>query len=396
MTEGCYFIKIDIKDVYFHIAIHQDYLKYLCFEWKGQIIKFVAMPFGLNIAPRIFTKILKPVIFFLQEKGITTLAYLDDIIIIAKTSCKAAKHSELVSKLLLDLGFIINKKKSVLTPHQKANFLGFTIDSRTLEINITKEKKKKTVEKVDKFISNKKCTIRDLAKLIGILNALAPAVKGCFLMVRELIFVKNHALNIANEFWDAQLCCTKDLSVKAIRDLYWWKDTLQEFKGKLCKLGKTRKTFYTDTSNQGWGGFLTKSKILQEAVYGRFTTQKLNNKQMEQQTRSNSHSKNFGTLLQSNPKSKCGILGRQHNSLQLLEKRSWKEQKSVLNFEKLTSPTAQSKHNLDTKMDPKRTTFTCRHAFMSRRQDRLENFARSLENNRRNMGTTQSGPFCKL
>ena len=52
---------IDLKDAYFSIPIHPDYRKYLRFSWNNNILEFACLAFGLASAPRIFTKILKPV-----------------------------------------------------------------------------------------------------------------------------------------------------------------------------------------------------------------------------------------------------------------------------------------------------------------------------------------------
>ena len=43
------------------------------------------MPFGLNVAPRVFTKLLKPVVAWLRGQGIRLIIYLDDIQIMASS-----------------------------------------------------------------------------------------------------------------------------------------------------------------------------------------------------------------------------------------------------------------------------------------------------------------------
>ena len=62
LEQDNWFVKVDIKDAYLHVPVNKSSQRYLCFQWKGQTIQFQAMPFGLNIAPRVFTKLMKPVL----------------------------------------------------------------------------------------------------------------------------------------------------------------------------------------------------------------------------------------------------------------------------------------------------------------------------------------------
>lgn len=51
--------KIDLKDAYLTVAVQEMSRKFLQFLWKGVIYQYKATPFGLNIAPYVFTKLLK-------------------------------------------------------------------------------------------------------------------------------------------------------------------------------------------------------------------------------------------------------------------------------------------------------------------------------------------------
>ena len=52
LSPGDWCAMIDLKDAYFHIPIHRSYCRYLRFAMEGKIYQFVALPFGLTIAPR--------------------------------------------------------------------------------------------------------------------------------------------------------------------------------------------------------------------------------------------------------------------------------------------------------------------------------------------------------
>ena len=69
---------IDLKDVYLSVSIYQEHRRYLRFTWMGNTYEFTCLPFGLISAPRIFTKLLKPVMALLWGQGLRTIIYLDD------------------------------------------------------------------------------------------------------------------------------------------------------------------------------------------------------------------------------------------------------------------------------------------------------------------------------
>ena len=77
LKKGDYLVKIDLKDAYLTVPIwhkHQKYLRFLC---KDNMWEFVCLPFGLASAPRVFTKLLKPVVAVLRQMGLRIIIYLD-------------------------------------------------------------------------------------------------------------------------------------------------------------------------------------------------------------------------------------------------------------------------------------------------------------------------------
>ena len=52
---------IDLSDAYLHIPIHQKSRKYLRFCHNSQVFQFTSLPFGLAMAPQVFTMIVKEV-----------------------------------------------------------------------------------------------------------------------------------------------------------------------------------------------------------------------------------------------------------------------------------------------------------------------------------------------
>ena len=117
-------INIDLTDAYLTVPMHPDSQKFLRFLWQSQSYQFVTMPFGLNVTPKVFTKLMKSVIAWLRGQRVPMIIFLDDILVLAPTIETMNQHARMTISLLESLGFFINYKKSTLVPTQRILFLG--------------------------------------------------------------------------------------------------------------------------------------------------------------------------------------------------------------------------------------------------------------------------------
>ena len=79
MEYNCFMASIDLADAYHSIPMHPSHTKFLKFEVKGQSYKYLVLPQGYKDSPRIFTKITKPIVSHLHERGILGSIYIDDL-----------------------------------------------------------------------------------------------------------------------------------------------------------------------------------------------------------------------------------------------------------------------------------------------------------------------------
>ena len=106
-------MKLDLSDAYYSIPIDKHSRCYLQFIFEGKLYQFKVLVCGLNAAPRIFSKCMKPVVAFICSKGILTIIYVDDILLVAPTYDECLHQTNFVIELSESLGFCINREKSV-------------------------------------------------------------------------------------------------------------------------------------------------------------------------------------------------------------------------------------------------------------------------------------------
>ena len=171
-----YMIKLDLKDAYLQIPIHQDHQHLLQFQWMEKTYQFLCLPFGLTSAPRVFTKVLKPLVGILRQMGIQLVIYLDDILILHQGREELECLAPLICNLFEALGLVINTKKSLLIPQQITEFLGFLINSVTLQIQMPQEKLRKIQQDARWLLQHQSVTVQDLARFVGKTTASCKAI----------------------------------------------------------------------------------------------------------------------------------------------------------------------------------------------------------------------------
>ncbi|KAG1142990.1 hypothetical protein G6F37_012541 [Rhizopus arrhizus] len=91
---GDFMVKLDLQDAYTVIPIHPASRPFLVFENQGKLYQYKSLNFGLNVAPRIFSKILRYAIEPLRKQGIRLVYYLDDICILSQDAQELAKTAK--------------------------------------------------------------------------------------------------------------------------------------------------------------------------------------------------------------------------------------------------------------------------------------------------------------
>ena len=248
LSPNCYMASIDLQDAYYTISIDAGFRKYLRFPWQGHLWQYKALPNGLSSAPRLFTKMLKPILASLREAGHIVVGYLDDIILIGESESQVESAVRATIQAFSELGFKIHFQKSEFKPTQKIKFLGFTVNSTEMTIKLPDDKVQNIREECVQLLNQPKPTVRHVAHVIGKLVSTFPAVQHGPLFYRNLEKDKISALRSNMGHYDRFMV----LSKVSRNELEWWITNIQDAWAPVMR-DKPNFEIRTDASGSGWG-----------------------------------------------------------------------------------------------------------------------------------------------
>ena len=248
LQQGDWLVKIDLKDAYFAVPIKHSDHPLLRFQKAAVTYQFNCLPFGLSSAPRIFTKITRPITAWLRQLGCRMISYINDNLLMASSKQEALLMGQLAVTLLERLGFTINYQKSILEPTQSTQFLGFSLNTVEMTIRVPQTKMSKMTEEANKLLTVNQTTGRELASLIGTASSMMIAIPPAPLFYRALQAAKNSVLQTPMGL-DTPIALHQALK----EELQWWSEQAPLWNG--CSLLPPEKLLkiQTDASRIRWG-----------------------------------------------------------------------------------------------------------------------------------------------
>ena len=257
---------LDLKEAFYTIPMDEAFTKYLKFCVNGTFYKFVVLPMGFRDSPRIFCKILKPVLAHLRSKGFLSSLYIDDFFLTGPTFTQCEDNVHHTMTLLKSLGFEFSDK-SCLQPTTKLQHLGFIIDSENMTVSLSLNKIHKIKELLQSTLNKTFISVRQLASIIGTLVATFPGVAYGPLYYRELELLKINSLKQSKNYKRRIL-----LSPLCKIELCWW-TTTGLYSHKPISRGNPDYVIQTDASNVGWGAVLLATNTTTQGLWSNEETQ---------------------------------------------------------------------------------------------------------------------------
>ena len=214
--------KLDLKDAYVVVPIHPTPNNYLTFKHQRVVYQYKSMAFGLGVAPRVFTKIMRHALEPIRMPGIRLVYYLDDICVLGKTQEEITHATELIIEHLTKIGFLINWEKSTLTPKHVQEFLGFVFNTKKMSIAVPTQKLQKLMKRLKQVMANphRQHSSRWIASLLGKMTSMIPAIGEALLHLRYLQRDLARSLHQNHQNWESQCPLSEESRV----ELKWWRD----------------------------------------------------------------------------------------------------------------------------------------------------------------------------
>ena len=246
-------ISIDLTDAYLHVPMHSSSLKFLRFAIDGKVYCFRALPFGLNIAPWAFTRVMDSVmVVFRKNANSVGSNYLDDLL--QKNQCRVTllKDRDILLKLLVELGFLINKQKSDLKPSQEFCHLGMCFHTAQNRVFLPEQRAEKIIDLATNILKSQEISPRLITRFIGQCNAAAELIPLGHLRLRPIQWELKLIWSPVSEDWDCSLPLLPSMRVA----IHHWLDRKWLVSGVPLSQEKAQMTLFTDASRMAWGAHI--------------------------------------------------------------------------------------------------------------------------------------------
>ena len=251
LNVGDWAFSVDLKDAYLHVPLHPNSCKYLRFAVEDKVLEFKALPFGLNTAPRLFTRLAHAVAAYLHQQGISIIPYLDDWLIHHHDRQVLLAQQRILLHTLDILGLMLNVEKSHLEPTQDIEFLGvrFLLDEGRVFLPDTK--RNSLLDRVTSISLRSTVTYKQATSLLGSLNWMANWIPLGHLHLRPIqqYFKRIGLLKYGSPPKQVDQTLVNKL-------LHPWKDHNFLSQGVNMRRFRAEYTLYTDASTHGWGAHL--------------------------------------------------------------------------------------------------------------------------------------------
>ena len=251
LKKGMVAFTLDLSSAYNHVPIHPASRKYLRFFWKNQPYQFRSLPFGLSVAPQLFSLIVSQVARFFHRQGVPSHFYLDDWQFFEWLRRLLVANQPAILSTIQHLGWIINFKKSELDIVPRSIYIGGDFHLDTGLVSPTEKRWSKIQSLVPAFCALQEARASHWASILGVLTS-----------VQDLTFLGRLQLRLLQYHLNTHWTDRQDLSVlipiteECKEFLSWWLDYDHVMVGVPFQPPPAQVTLFTDSSNIGFGASL--------------------------------------------------------------------------------------------------------------------------------------------
>ena len=248
LEEGDFQTVFDLKNMYFHISLHQDCHEFFGFSLPNSddskdYFVFTVMCYGFGEAVYVVTRLMQPIKAFLHNLGIRFNMYIDDGRVVARSDDECRFKTNFTLLCFQLAGFNIQWDKTQSDPSQVMTYQGFITDTSAMEYRVSEGKITAIKEQISNLLalSEKGQTVpaRSLASTLGHLISIERSHGS---VVRIMSRRAQHGLGVAviNRGWETNVFLEED----AREELSFLRENLEDFNGHPIKHAKTPGAVY--------------------------------------------------------------------------------------------------------------------------------------------------------
>jgi hypothetical protein len=217
--KGCLLYKRDLKRAYRQIPVDPGDLHLLGWTWHGKIFVDRVLPMGLRSSALMCQRLTDAIRFLFTNNGFSVINYLDDF-----GGCDTIDRAWLAYeelKILLDHCGIEEATDKACSPDTRMVFLGITLDTVKMTLEIPREKVLEILSLVDEWVIKESVCRKEVESMVGKLTFLSTCVRPGKVFVSRL-------LNFLRGFPPKGQV---HISPEVRKDILWWKTYLPLYNG---------------------------------------------------------------------------------------------------------------------------------------------------------------------
>ena len=161
----------------------------------SSVISLLAYFLGTALHPGFSLRFLSLLIAYFRFLGFRVIIFIDDLILIVSSYDECLQQLDVLKQTLCELGFTVNVEKSQLVPVNEILYLGFIINSIAMRLQLPAVKLEKIVSACRALLAKHQPSVRDVAKITGLLVSALPAVNYLEMHYRSLELCKTQTLS---------------------------------------------------------------------------------------------------------------------------------------------------------------------------------------------------------
>ena len=227
----------DLKSAYLQVPVNSNFVKYLGFSvetGKGQkeFYKYVMMPFGLNDATRVLTKLMRSPLERWRAMGIKCFIHVDDGFIFCSSREQTMQASAQIRQDLLNYGLLISESKCSWGARRSLEWTGFVFDTAQFKLWVPEAKLSRAQTKVEGLIkvSSGLVQIRELASVAGLLVSFGLAMGDVVRFNTRAMMIRIAEVSEV-QGWSAKV----RLGDRVLEELRFWRDNLSSVNGQVMR-----------------------------------------------------------------------------------------------------------------------------------------------------------------